>query len=189
MNTEKCSQHFPWPQNTNVYLNVPELNNIRIYRGEKTQTQNPHLDWKQEVTHIWTAKCEKQMNVIQLFWNKRGISTPGLKCLWELFKEIIRPTNMVLCISSVCMRSCCSSFSHLGSPGPNKWFKSSVTVKFSPCCPPLKRHTLLYRALKMGEGEPAGVERQEGTCRMIFCSRLSAVTMADVGGQGYEIPN
>lgn len=41
MNTEKFSQHFPWPQNTNVYLSVPELNNIRIY-GKKQKTK-PHL--------------------------------------------------------------------------------------------------------------------------------------------------
>lgn len=75
MNTEIRSQHSPWPQ-TPCVPHVPGLNNMRVY--EKSKKKKPpsglRVGSDSLISRIWTGKWEKQMNVIQLFSNKRGIS-------------------------------------------------------------------------------------------------------------------
>lgn len=54
---------------------VPTCPRTELYEDlrEKKKKKKLHLDWKREMTHIWTGKCEEQMNIIQLFWSQRGI--------------------------------------------------------------------------------------------------------------------
>lgn len=82
MNTEKCSQHFPRPQDSGVHLNVPGLNNVRIY--EKKSREKTPTGLKAEVTQLWTGECGKQMNAVpavceeQRHLELRGCSLGGL---------------------------------------------------------------------------------------------------------------
>lgn len=160
---------------------VPTCPRTELYEDlrEKKKKKKLHLDWKREMTHIWTGKCEEQMNIIQLFWSQRGIWTPGLKCLWGLVR-IVRPTDTVHCVSSIhqCHQPMCrqllQGFHSQDSTRPNRWFKSSavfLTVKFSAHCPPWKQHLSSCRRTGLWRRVRGSLLEWKGICGMIFCSR------------------
>lgn len=177
MNTEKFSQHFPWPQNINVYLSVPELNNIRIY-GKKQKTKTQNLIWSE--SRKWLISGQENVKsrwvLFSCFQIKKAFETPGLKCLWRLFKTI-RPIDMVLCFSPI--SQCHQPYIYAAAFATGKALDQINGLKVLPLYSQwhslhtaLPEHNTCHtQALQTGEGEPGGTERQEGTCGMTFGSR------------------
>lgn len=96
------------------------------------------------MTHIWTGKCEKQMNVTQLFSNQRGISDQRSEMLADLFGSP-QPT-----------RRCALSASPAPVPPGRLWTKHTDKT----CClllmPPALEATPVATQGPEGRGRPNG---------------------------------
>lgn len=178
MSTEKFSQHFPWPQNTNVYLHVPGLNYTRIY-GKKRKRKassglkagnDSYLDRK-----MWRAD-EHYSAVLK---SKRHFELQGWNVCEASSESSDQRTWCIVSAPSVsatspCAGSCCSSFPSQDSTRPNRWFTSSavfLTVKLSPHWPPWKQHLSSCRRTGLWRRVRGSLLEWKGICGMIFCSR------------------
>lgn len=126
-----------------MYLQVPGLN-IRIY--EKKQKEKTLTGLKAgSDSYLDTGKCEKQMNVTQLFSNQRGISDQRSEML---ARPLWSPQPTGHCVLYLHHQP---RFRQDAS-GPNTRTRPAV---FSWYRPPWKQHLWPHRALRVG-GRPDG---------------------------------
>lgn len=151
---------------------VPTCPRTELYedlRGKKKK-KKLHLDWKREVTHIWTGKCEEQMNIIQLLWSQRGI----LNSRAEMF---VRPRQNrqpnrhgAMCQlhpsapPAHVQAAAAAAFTARTAPDQidglkvllfsSQWSSLHTALPENTTCRPV-----VIQGSKTGEGEPAGMER------------------------------